>query len=220
MPMERPRSLFLYPAAAVLALLLAACDAESPEGPPATGPATSTATRTALPGVDDPVSPGAVSPGATSPATSPWASPPAASPGATDGAAALAAARSAVETAETAVSNGRAIDIEFSKRRQVWEVGVISGDTEYEVRVSPDGREVLDREDDGVAEAEDRRALEAADVPLSEALGTALGEVEGALDEASLDTEYGRQVWEIEIEGDDGTSTGVAIDTATGNRIR
>ncbi|MFD1212053.1 PepSY domain-containing protein [Arthrobacter sp. GCM10027362] len=211
--MEPPRHFFTLSAAVGLALLLGACTGESPETGQVSPTATVTVTATAFPDIDGLPSPGATgtaSPGATGMA----------SPGATGAATRPTDGRSAVEAAEAAITDGRAVGIDFSNRRQAWKVSVVGGDTEYEVLVSADGREVLDRKNDGSAEPDDRSGLEAASTGLADALRTALDEVPGTLDEASLDEEDGKPVWEIEIDGANGSSTRVKIDAATGDRIR
>lgn len=204
----------MLPAGVVLALLLAACNGDSPN-PPGTGQASPTATviitATAFPDAGDLPSPGA----------SGTASPGAASPGATSAASPRAAdARAAIEAAEAAVDGGRAAAIDFSSRRQVWRTSVISGDTEYEVLVSADGKEVLGRQEDGFAEPDYRSGLESAKTGLAEAVRTALEEVPGTLDEASLDEEDGKLVWEIEVDTADGSSASVDIDAAAGKPVR
>ena len=97
---------------------------------------------------------------------------------------------------------------------------MIGGDTEHEVRVSPDGNEVIEQRESGPAESEDVTDLGAASVLMSDAIGTALAEVPGQVEEASLDDEDDMPVWEIEIQAEDGSCTEVLIDAVSGDRVR
>ena len=118
------------------------------------------------------------------------------------------------------MAGSAAIELGYSDRRQSWEVDVISGDTEHEVRVSPDGTEVIEQRESGTAESEDVTDLGAASVLMSDAIGTALAEVPGQIEEASLDDEEDMPVWEIEVEAEDGSITELLIDAVSGERIR
>ncbi|EMY32468.1 propeptide PepSY amd peptidase M4 [Arthrobacter crystallopoietes BAB-32] len=130
-------------------------------------------------------------------------------------------ARAAVETAVAEVDNGTAVELDFSDDRKSWEVELVSADTEQEVRVSPDGSEVLGQEWLGEADEEDRSELQGAKVTLAEALGAAQQEAAGEIKEASLDDdENDIPVWEVEVRVEKERSEEVRINAATGEPIR
>lgn len=195
--------------AAGLALALSAC---GEDGDQTQAPEEPTQTQTTM------ETPGA-SPGA-SPATSPGGS-----PGATGGTGSPIAgvqrdARAAVATAVAAVNGSTAIELDFSDSRQEWEVELVSADTEHEVRVSPDGSEVLEQKEGGAADEEDRSELEGMTVTLAKAIETAQQEAAGQVQEASLESENDKPVWEVEIRAEDGKSTEIQIDAKTGEPVR
>lgn len=200
-PMERiksPKKPAMLHGAAALALILAGCGGET-DTEEAPAPATTEAQTEA----------GATR-GSTDIATGGAGSTPAQD---CDGSA-------AVETAIAAVAGSAAIELDYSDRRQAREVDVISGDIEHEVRVSPDGNEVIEQRESGPAESEDVTDLGTASVLMSDAIGTALAEVPGHVEEASLDDEEDMPVWEIEVEAEDGSTTDLLIDAVSGKRIR
>ncbi|EMY34289.1 putative lipoprotein, partial [Arthrobacter crystallopoietes BAB-32] len=149
---------------------------------------------------------------------------PGASPGATGGESPAAGgernASAAVETALAAVDGSMAFELSFNRSRGEWEVELVSADTEHEVRVSADGSEVLEEHTSGAVDAEDRTELQGARVPLAEAITTAQEEADGEVQEASLEDENGKAVWEIEIRPEGGQETEVLIDAATGEPVR
>ncbi|WP_158300473.1 PepSY domain-containing protein [Arthrobacter crystallopoietes] len=112
------------------------------------------------------------------------------------------------------------MDVDYSDDRQGWEVELISGGTEHEVLVLADGSEVLDQRDKGPADEEDRRAVESATVSLAEAIETAQQAAVGDLEEASLEDENDKPVWEVEIRSEGGTLTEVLIDAVSGEQLR
>jgi uncharacterized membrane protein YkoI len=104
-----------------------------------------------------------------------------------------------VATAEGAVDGSRAQELERSDEDTGWEVTVVAGDTEHEVVVSPDGTEVLSQRQGWTVDDEDRAALERATVDLAQAVETAREEVDGDLEDVSLDEEGRVLVWEVDI---------------------
>jgi uncharacterized membrane protein YkoI len=128
--------------------------------------------------------------------------------------------RAAVETAVAAVPGSAAVDVDYSSDRQGWEVELVSGGTEHEVLVLADGSEVLDQRDKGPADEEDRLAIESATVSLIEAIETAQQAAVGDLEEASLEDEGDKPVWEVEIRAEGGGLTEVVIDAVSGEQIR
>lgn len=210
--MEPTKNLSFALIAAGLVLVLSACGdgdgTQAPEGPG------QTQTVTATPGGSPVASPGG------SPAASLGGS-----PGATGGTSSPVAgaqrdARAAVATAVAAVNGSTAIGLDFSESRQEWEVELISADAEHEVRVSAEGTEMLENEEGGAVDEEDRSALEGVTVTLAQAVEAAEQEADGQVEEASLESENDKPVWEFELRSEDGRSTEVQIDTKTGEPIR
>ncbi|MEO3829612.1 PepSY domain-containing protein [Actinomadura sp. B10D3] len=56
-------------------------------------------------------------------------------------------------------------------------------------------------------------------VPLAQAVDTALKAVPGTVDEAELDDEHGRAVWEIDVLPDRGTPRNVVVDAGNGKVV-
>ncbi|WP_431473589.1 PepSY domain-containing protein [Ornithinimicrobium sp. W1665] len=77
----------------------------------------------------------------------------------------------------------------------------------------------METEDDDLDE-EDRAALEAAVVTLAEAVGTAVAEVGGGLDDVELDDEDGTWVWDVSLDDtDNGNEVDVKVGTTTGEVV-
>lgn len=139
-----------------------------------------------------------------------------ASPGAGTGAAAVAGA---VIAAEEAVAGGQAFEID-RKDEGGWEVKLAVGDREKEVDVSEDGSEVTPQEGDDQLDQEDRERIAQVQVPLENAVRTALDEVDGTLDGAQLDTEDGTTVWEVDVDDAEGTSVDVYVNVDNGSVVK
>lgn len=155
------------------------------------------------------------------PASAGMASPETTSPGAGDtGAAGKRDPRAAIATAVEAVPGSSAVELDYSKRNQSWEVELINVSAGHEVAVSPDGSKVLDQHPTGAADPEDAGDLNQANISMMDAVGTVLEEAGGTVDEVSLDSEDGQPMWEIEIEQGEGSSTELLVDGMTGELIR
>jgi len=107
-------------------------------------------------------------------------------------------ALTAIRTAE-AEAGGEAYEIDDIDDDGTWEVDVRVGDRSVEVTVDSEGTTVLETEDDDL-DGEDRAALDAATVTLTEAIEIAIDEAGGVLDDAELETDDGRQAWEITVD--------------------
>lgn len=138
-------------------------------------------------------------------------------------------AKAAIATAEGEV-DGTAYEVDFEEadndddddddeQEPHWSVGVISGDREWEVRVSADGADVLGTEEED-ADSDDVSELDAATVTLEEAIDTAAEDTSGDLDDASLDDDGGTLHWEVSIypEGEQ-RSQDIDVDAESGDII-
>lgn len=126
----------------------------------------------------------------------------------------------AVQTAEQAVPDGRAFDLEVEDHggRQVWEIKVASGnDRPHEFYVSLDGTQIVRRSRHRL-DGDVRKALKA-QVTLSQALETAARRVPWSLSEAEIDTHSGRITWEVEFKKGE-REREVVIDAMTGEIMR
>lgn len=145
-----------------------------------------------------------------------------AEPGATEGAqepeAQNAGAIQALSTAADAVS-GTPYEIDDEDGDQVWEVDVMVGERTHEVKVSRDGRSVVEQEEDD-ADAEDVRRLQGAGLSLAQAIERALNEVPGTLDDAELDDDNDVAVWKVEIDTPEQQDIEVLINVADGQVVR
>jgi uncharacterized membrane protein YkoI len=212
--MKKPSFLPTLTAAAGLALVMTGCDSVE-DGPATTGEGTQEqvapeTTGAAPEATATPPGAASASPGATSPgAGGATGTPPT---GDSNGDA-------AVETAVAAVAGSAATEIDYSSDRLGWEVELISGRMEYELLVLADGSEVIDQRERGPADEEDRLAVQEATVPLAEAIDTAHQIVNGDLEEASLEDEDEKPVWEVEIRAEDGSVNEVVIDAVSGEQI-
>lgn len=123
----------------------------------------------------------------------------------------------AVDVAETE-AGGTAYQLDDEDGDGGWEVDVALEDRSVEVTVGPDSQ-VLGTEDDDLDD-EDRAALDAATVPLAEAVQTAVAEVGGQLDGVELDDEDGTWVWEVSLDDTDGgDDVEVTVSTTTGEVV-
>lgn len=199
------RKFCTLPTIAATMLALSACngggEASSPEGG-SSQVATETAEGTGM------ASSGTASPGMASPGA-----------GAT-GADGKRDPRAAIATAVEAVPGSSAVELDYSNRHQSWEVELINVDVGHEVAVTPDGSEVLDKHATGSVDPEEAGDLKQANVSMAEAVGTALEEANGPVDEVSLDSEDGLPMWEIEVEESGGSSTELLVDGMTGELVR
>ncbi|MEX5257729.1 PepSY domain-containing protein [Kocuria arenosa] len=139
------------------------------------------------------------------------------SPGAGGEAAAVAGA---VVAAEEAVTGGQVFELDRKDDEDGWEVKLAVGDREKEVDVAQDGSEVTPQEGDDQLDQEDRERIAQVQVPMEDAVRTALDEVDGTLDGAQLDTEDGTTVWEVDIDDPDGTSVDVYVNVANGSVVK
>lgn len=106
-----------------------------------------------------------------------------------------AGAVAAITTAE-ASAGGTAYELERTGNQ--WEVYVLVGNTVHEVRVSADGQQVGRTSTDRV-EAEDRTRWSRVEVPIAQAITTALTVRQGDLVEADVGRRNGRPAWDVEI---------------------
>ncbi len=137
-------------------------------------------------------------------------------------------AEAAIATAEEEVG-GAAYEVDFEEaddddddddeQEPHWNVDLISGDREWEVRVSADGTEVLGSEEDD-ADSDEMSALDATTVSLAEAISTAAEDVTGDFDDASLEDDGGTVHWEVSIyaEGEQ-RSQDIDVDAESGEII-
>lgn len=114
-----------------------------------------------------------------------------------------AIALTAIGTAE-AEAGGTAYEIDDQDEDGTWEVEVRVEDRSIEVTVSADGTQVVGTEEDDLDD-EDRAALDAATITLSDAIELAVNEVGGVLDDAELEGEDDGEPhhWEVTVDTDD-----------------
>lgn len=99
-----------------------------------------------------------------------------------------------------------------------WEVDVAVGDRSHEVRVTQDGS-VAGADEDSL-DGDDRAALEAAEVTLTDAIETAAGAAPGGrLDDVSLDDDGRGYTWEVSFEGG-GVDHEIHVDVVSGEIVR
>lgn len=99
-----------------------------------------------------------------------------------------------------------------------WEVDVAVGDRSHEVRVTQDGS-VAGADEDSL-DGDDRAALEAAEVTLTDAIETAAGAAPGGrLDDVSLDDDGRGYTWEVSFE-DGGVDHEIHVDVVSGEIVR
>jgi len=133
------------------------------------------------------------------------------------------AARRALRTAARRVGGGTAYEIETDRLsgRRVWEVDIARGTSlNYEVHVSADGRSALRVRRKPRIDLDVRRAASAR-VSLSTAIATASRRVpRTTFDEAGIDRERGRIVWEATFKRSPRAEVEVAVDARTGRVTR
>jgi uncharacterized membrane protein YkoI len=230
-------------ALALSALLLAGCGdgggggdgggAEATDGAATSAPAEPTGTEDPATGAGSPsATPSGTATGDESPSATPSGTATAdGSPGASPSGTATstsspetggeaAAVVGAVVAAEEAVTGGQVFEIDRKDGEEGWEVKLAVGDREKEVDVSQDGSEVTPQEGDDQLDQEDRERVAQVQVPLEDAVRTALDEVDGTLDGAQLDTEDGTTVWEVDVDDPDGTSVDVYVNVANGSVVK
>lgn len=189
--MNRSRRLaaLFVPLAAAGALALTACSPTPAADPTTSAPAPETSAP-ASPSAEESASP---SDDASAPASS-------------EAEARIAAATAAIAAAEAA-AGGTAFEIDTDFDR--WEVSVAVGADEVEVRVSTDGTVVEDSAVTDRLDDDDRAAIEAGGVSITEAIEEAAGQRPGArLEGASLDEDD--DVWSWEVDFDDAEDVRVA----------
>lgn len=125
-----------------------------------------------------------------------------------------AAAIEAIRTAEAEVG-GVAYEIDDIDDDGTWEIDVWVENRSIEVEVSADGLTVVKTDDDDDMDSDDRAALESAQVDIVAAIETAVEHAGGVLDEAELDDEDGRWVWDISVRG----HGSVDVDIQTGEIV-
>ena len=210
-------------ALALSALLLAGCadgggqgGGEETTGGSATSAATteSTASESAAAGESASASPSGAATAGESASASPSAS------GAAGVGAEAGAVAGAIVAAEESVAGGQVFEIDRKDAGDGWEVKLAVEDREQDVEVSADGQEVTAQESDDELDQQDRENLAQVQVPLEDAVRTALEEVEGTLDSAQLDTEDGTTVWEVDIDDDQGTSVDVYVNVDNGSVLK
>lgn len=126
----------------------------------------------------------------------------------------------AIVAAEESVAGGQVFEIDRKDAGDGWEVKLAVEDREQEVEVSADGQEVTPQESDDELDQQDRENIAQVQVPLEDAVRTALEEVDGTLDSAQLDTENGTTVWEVDIDDDQGTSVDVYVNVDNGSVLK
>jgi uncharacterized membrane protein YkoI len=107
---------------------------------------------------------------------------------------------SAIATAEGA-TGGVAYEIDDQDDDGTWEVDVRVGDSSIEVKLSADGTQVLEQENDDLDD-DDKAGLDAASITLTDAIQKAVNHVGGTLDDAELDEGDGKHYWEVSVDTD------------------
>ncbi|ANS78472.1 hypothetical protein SGUI_1076 [Serinicoccus hydrothermalis] len=131
----------------------------------------------------------------------------------------LVAAALAAITAAEQETGGTAYGLDDADGNGAWEVDVRVDDRSVEVQVGPDG--TVGRTEDDDLDGDDAAGLDAAQISLGEAVEAALAEVDGRLDDASLEEEDGEHFFEVSV---DRTSSGddvdVLVDVQNGDVVR
>lgn len=148
---------------------------------------------------------------ATTPAQTPATTPAQTAPD--TGSSVLTEGFAAVALAESEVPGSQAVGLDLDDDGS-WEVEVISGERKFEFDISADGTTVLEREED---DADDDKVSKLAQVqvPITDAISTAMTQVAGQFDDAELDEEDGRVVWEVNLDDD----VDVQVDVVTGEIV-
>ncbi|WP_432560237.1 PepSY domain-containing protein [Granulicoccus sp. GXG6511] len=124
----------------------------------------------------------------------------------------------AIATAADA-AGGTPYEIDDSDDDGSWEVDVMVGERSHEVKVSADGQNVVEQEEDD-SDGDDRERLGQAGLSMAQAIEAALREVPGTLDDVELDEEDGAPVWEVTIDTPDQDDIEVYIDVRDGNVVK
>ena len=198
--MKTPNSARIAITGAAFALLLAGCGGSDPAPADPTTPAPEaplSASETAAPETPTSDAPDASASGTVPATTDP-----------TD----FGAGAAAIMAAELEVPNSQAISIDLDDDGN-WEVEVIEGTTEHDIKVGPEGAEILEHEQDD-ADSDDVRRLETAAISLTDAIASALATVDNPkFDDAELEEEGERIFWKIDLESPD---QDIYVDALTG----
>lgn len=101
-----------------------------------------------------------------------------------------------------------------------WEIDVVVGEESTEVTVDATGTEVLGTSTDSRISDRELAALDVAVIGIGEAIGIALAEVGGEVEDVDLDYDGDRHLWEIEIDIPGSDDVTVEIDVITGEIVR
>ena len=112
-------------------------------------------------------------------------------------------------------AGGTAYEIDDQDDDGSWEIDVAEGSTSTEVTVTADGTATVDDDTDDLDD-EDRAALQTAKISLGDAITTALKQVDGTLDDAELEEQGGRHVWQVTIDTTDRGGVEVDVDVESG----
>ncbi|MDD9206292.1 PepSY domain-containing protein [Georgenia sp. 10Sc9-8] len=121
----------------------------------------------------------------------------------------------AITTAEGVVAGGRAVDLDCDDDNETFDVTVLADEVAHEVTVSIDGSRVVEQEEDGDVDEDDRERLTTATVTMAEALETAMSDRSGGVAEIDLDTRDGAVVWEVTVQSSGGEEE-IVVDAASG----
>lgn len=124
----------------------------------------------------------------------------------------------AIRTAE-GEAGGTAYELDDQDDDGSWEIDVAVGNRSVEVTVSADGTQVLELDDDDLDD-EDRRGLEAAQLTILDAIGNALAERPGTLDDVELGDERGTFAWEVTIDTESRDDVDVYVEVTNGEIVR
>ena len=204
MSTSRMTTMLALPAAAALAVSLAAC-------------------------TDSNTSEATVSPDATTgspPASAPETSEAAASPSTDASASASASENSSLPKAGSDAIDtvlkaypGEAIGLDFDDRDGTWKVEVITEDRakKLEVRTNAEGSEAGAVEHEHTPDGRDVKALDSISVPLLDAINRVMNEFPGTFDEADLELENGKAYWSVEVDRQGGEDAEKLVDIQTGD---
>ena len=123
----------------------------------------------------------------------------------------------AIDTALSEIAGSKLYSVESENGGTVWEVEVVTeAGQRYEIDLTSDGQKVVDGPEEKSSEAKHLQRVEAATVPISEIIDTAVAHAPGVVIELELDTAGGVIVWEVEVASADGQSVELDIDSGTG----
>lgn len=127
----------------------------------------------------------------------------------------LKAVTAAIDAVEKK-TGGTVYEVDDEDGDGTWEVDVEKGSKTIDAEVTKDGKVSVDDEQDDLDDSSDRDGLKAAKISVVDAVGAALKETDGTLEEAELDEEGGKHFWRVTVGTTSGDDREVHVDVVTG----